>query len=460
MTTFISSALANLVNTESPSLRHQIQYLGNDAAQEIRRRVVSLVLRSARVPKIQIQEQRTSYYQSLIESDYVVENDEPRDSKNLQEIMEEQEQQGLSEIREDGRQHDGSSFHSENNMDPHFGDLDLNYEQILRIYHDSDINEESGLEYGLPSSGSPSSTRQVMPDHLEDPDGYDNIKRLTGHFSKEKIPFGPQGGIDQEIRGDLVTDDIDEVYIDDDIEDPVWSTHHNLQVKVPFHDYNWQESVIGMHVYGGDIRIGHGHQVHLDAEPDSEPGLPSRPRFLDPDEAEGARDEYSDRDYWAEQNLTMVPENFFMPREADHSQLGFHDHLMEDHCDTDSLDCAMDESTGEFGEVLFYDDAYKHLTEVLTDEDADLGTQQEALDEEERVDGDLFGSSSNGDFGRGKGAFMLCGETASRPFTSASHHSLHPESVFDEKSSQMTGMPLHPCWTASNHCTGSTSAYA
>lgn len=354
MTTFISSALANLVSTGFPSSRRKIQNLADDPGQEIHRRVLSLVLRSARVPKIQIQEQRTGY-QSHIEVDYVVEDDVTPEQNNSQGVMEEQEQQGLPEIREDARSYDGSSFYSGNNMNHHFNDSDLNHEEISTIENNSDVNEEPGLEYRLPSSGSPSSIRQSMPDHLIDFGRYDKNQRLAGHLSEDEVLCGPQGDHDQETRGDLVIDAVDEDYIDDDMEEPVWSTHRNFEDEVPFHDYNWQESVTCMQFYGEDIDPGHGHQVHLDVEPDSKPGLPSQPRFLTSDEAEGPRDEHIDRSYWAEQNLTTGSDDFLLPRETDHSQLRFDDHLMENHYDIDSLDCAMDEFIGEPGEGLYYE---------------------------------------------------------------------------------------------------------
>lgn len=460
MTTFISSALANLVSTEIPSLRHKIQNLGDDPAQEIHRRVLSLVLRSARVPKIQIQEQRNEY-QSHNEVDYVFEDDRTHELNISQGNMEEQEQQALPEIRQDGRPHDGSSVYSENSMDPHCGNFDLRHEEISTNDGDSDVNEEPGLGYRLPSLGIPPSNRKFMLDHLEDLAEYENNHRLAGQFSHDEVSYGPHGDNDPKTRGNLVIDAIDENYVDDDMETPVWSTHHNFENEVSFHDYNWQESVSGMHIYGEDIDFGHGHQVHLDAEPFSEPGLPSRPHFLESDEAEGARDEHNGRSYWADQNLTMGSEDSLLPRETDHLQLGFDHHLMENQYDTDSIDCATDEPIGEFREGFYYEDSSMHLTEVLPDEDADvMATQQEELDEGESVDGEFYGNSFNGDVAEAKSAFMLCGEDASRPFTPAFHHSHLSENVLDDSYSQMTGRPVHSYWTASNHCTRSTSAYA
>lgn len=73
------------------------------------------------------------------------------------------------------------------------------------------------------------------------------------------------------------------------------------------------------------------------------------------------------------------------------------------------------------------------LTEVFTDEDGDvMATQQEGLDEGKSVDGEFFGNSFNDDVAEGKGAFMLCGEDASRPFTPASHHNHFFKNVFDD----------------------------
>lgn len=422
--------------------------------------MISLVLRSARVPKIQIQGQRTGY-QSQIEVNYVVEDDVTPELNNLQEFMEQQEHQGLPEIREAGRPHDGSSFCSGNNPNHHFDDSDLNHEEISTIDNDSDVNEQPGLEYRLPSSGSPSSIGQSTPDPLIDYSRYDNEQRLAGQFSEDEISCGPQGDNDQEIRGDLVNDAVNEDYFDDDMEEPVWSIHHNFEDEAPFHDYNWQQSATGIHVYGEDIDLGHGHQVHLDVEADSEPGLPSQSRFLESDEAEGARDEHSDRSYWAEQNLTMESDALLLPRETIHSQLGFVDHLMENPYDIDGLDCAMDEPIGELGGRLYYADAFMHLTEVFTDEDADLmPIEQEGLDEGQSVDGEFYGNSVNDDVAKGKGAFVLCGEDASRPITRASHHNHLSENVFDDSYIQGDERSLRPRWTASNYCTGSTSAYA
>lgn len=451
------------MSTESPNFRHRTHDLGSDPAQEIHRRVLSLVLRSARVPKIQVHEQRTGY-QAQNGLNPVVVDDKPHTQSISQRNIEEQEQQELLETRQDSQPHHGHFFYSDTSMYPLDVGSGMDHDEISTIDNDADVSEEPCLVHEQPFSYSRCSIGPYIPERLPDLREYDNSQRLTDQLHQDDLSYGPQSESNQETRDSLMIDAIDGDLIDDDMEETVLLTHHNFEDEIFFNDYDWHEPGIDMHAYSEDVDPRYGHDAQIGAGPESESELATRPRFLESEEAEGVGDEDNHFTHWQMQNILLGSDGFLVPRRNEHSQLDFDDYSIRNHSDLGSLDWARDQSFEESDKSHYCEDASIPRTDVFVDNNSGImATQQEEFDEREDVGGDFQDNEErefNGDVAEGEGVFALRGEDACGPSTLIYHHDYLSEDVVDDEDSQYEERSSHPYWTASSHRTGSASAYA
>ncbi|KAJ4424466.1 hypothetical protein N0V82_000790 [Gnomoniopsis sp. IMI 355080] len=364
LTTFVSSALGSLTSTESPILLQKIRALGRDPLQEIHRRTLLLVLRSARVPKIQVDGQRSGF-QSHTLADTVVEDDGIHDPNESQEDIQEREPYGA---RQKDQTHDGTLSYIEDEMEIDHIDPELAHECGSTYENVGGMDEELAVEYGMPYPGSNSSTRGAAPDNFEEIRGFSNAQLCDGEHVEDRASVRMQNDNSGDTEDDLSVDAMDDEDAGDPVEDPIGLSHGNFEHELYYNRDDGPQVMSNTRFYGDDLDLERYHQTCLDAAPEEEHFLTYRKSMYEVEKTEQWEDEYGHGDDWPENNPKMGTDNFFSSCGARPSQFCHDENHMDIRYNTEKVDYAMSRPFGEVEDDLQYD-KFIDVTDGFTTED-------------------------------------------------------------------------------------------
>lgn len=387
LTSFVSSALGNLTGTKSPTLQRRIRSLGFDPNQEIHRRTILLVLRSARIPRLKLQVQRPSS-QTQIGADSVFEDNVPRDLDKSQETLQEPEPEP-HETSQDDPSYEDTLPHVETDLDAQDAvGTNLTNDDALTYESEYDVHEELDMEYGTPYPVDELSESHFITEDPEEPRKFSNDPLLDGVGFQNWTSFGLRNDGYRELQDDLTIDAMDEEYMAGvnvyHQEEPIGLAHRNTELELPNNKYYDYDSTSDTQFYDDDVDLQHYHQGSLDSGPERHDHLAYRQRFHEFDEIEDLVNENTPDDYWTEHNLLMGSGQYFPPFGAEQPQFWYDNNLVDVCYDTESLDFVTDRPLGELEEGYQYEHPFMQSGDNFTDQDTALvATGQQDVDETE-----------------------------------------------------------------------------